>query len=557
MSLQDDIQALSENGWQALDDSTRSRLKASIDIPTIQEISDNGWQGIGDSTKAVLREKWSAPAQAEPVAPVAPKAAPGWGEVFFPTLSPVLRKQGMSILSQSPSSAPAGLDAVTGAASRGADVREQIWPLVRDMLTMPLRAAAGGSAAIGQTIGGAEGVGGLLQGVGLRRPDVEMAYKTTMADPQAEAVAMDANVPVGLRYSANPSLFSGIANDPTTLPLIAAGKLPIGGLAQGLLSGTTTLGARSLDRGELSPSAFDAIPLLLGGVGPLGGAMMRGGNKWFREMVKPASVKGGKELAGLNTALEGGLLPKLAGWKLTVGGAGERFLRNLGKEGEQIEPILAEADATGMKVSPAQAMAEADAAMRAAIKSEAIGSTIDEAKAGLDWVRARAHKPTGENVDAAWAGYGAPANDVLPSIAHARKSNLYDAAYDVAPAKNDIAPLAAKLYAIKEVARSFRRQLAEISPEYARKMEDLAPLYGAEDAMTRAASRGGNKFSMNPVNIALGTPALPRAMWETGRILSSAAPGTASTAGGLLDGIILRAIQGSPGATGTANSFGQ
>lgn len=548
----DELADILERGGAKIDRTTFPTLMQSPEYAEkVRSLLESGGATVPDSS--AFYQKFTP--QAKPVVPVAPKAAPGWGEVFFPTLSPVLRKQGMSILSQSPSFAPDGLDAVTGAASRGADVREQIWPLVRDMLTMPLRAAAGGSAAIGQTIGGAEGVSGLLQGIGLRRPDVEVAYKTTMANPQAEAAAMDANVPVGLRYSANPSLFSGMANDPTTIPLLAAGRLPIGALGQGALAGTAMAGSRSLDRGEFAPSPIDALPLLLSGISPVGGALMRGGNKWFREMVKPASVKGGQELAGFNTALESGLLPKLAGWKLTVGGAGERFLRNLGKEGEQVEPILAAADATGMKVSPAQAMAEADAAMRAAVKSEAIGSTIDEAKAGLDWVRARAHKPTGGNVDAAWAGYGAPANDVLPSIAHARKSNLYDAAYDVAPAKNDIAPLAAKLFAIKEVARSFRRQLAEISPEYARKMEELAPLYGAEDAMTRAASRGGNKFSLNPVNIALGTPALPRAMWEAGRIMSSAAPGTAPALGGLLDGIVLRAIQGTPNAISAPNSL--
>lgn len=549
MSLQDDIQALSENGWQALDDSTRARLKASIDIPTIQEISDNGWQGIGDSTKSALREKWSAPAA--PPAPVAPKPVPGWYEAIFPALS-------ARYAQESRRAVPEGLDAVAGAAYRPEEsgpVKQWVgrqWPVARDLLTMPLRAAAGAGAALGQTVGGADGLGGLLQGIGLRRPDVSEAYRSAMASPSGEAAETYAFAPTLQRYTLNPALQAAGAEDPTTIPAMVLGGTTMHPILQGIAQGAMSAGARSLDRGQLDVAPSDAasaiqlsdlLPAALSAVGPIGSGLKRAGNHWFRQMVKPASVNGGAELEGFNTALANDLLPKLAGWRLTVGGAGEQFLRKLGHEGAEVQPILAAADATGDRVSTFAAVRRAREAIQDAMADRRLAVSVPEAKGAIDWLRARVQIPTSRSaIDLAWRGIGAPANDILPSQAHRIKSALYDAAFDVAPSAAHV-PKAARVMAAKEAARELRREIAGISPEYAAQMSYLAPLYGAEDAMARAATIRGNRNVMNPANL-INVPAAAQALWTVGNVLSKAPQSgqrAAVAAGSLLDGLFQQA----------------
>jgi len=549
----DELADILERGGAKIDRTTFPTLMQSPEYAEkVRSLLESGGATVPDSS--AFYQKFTP--QAKPVVPVAPKAAPGWGEVFFPTLSPVLRKQGMSILSQSPSSAPAGLDAVTGAASRGADVREQIWPLVRDMLTMPLRAAAGGSAAIGQTIGGADGVGGLLRGIGLRRPDVELAYKTTMADPQAEAVAMDANVPVGLRYSANPSLFSGIANDPTTLPLIAAGKLPIGGLAQGLLASSAMYGVRQLDeqsegrggyaptglevRNSLAPTIGEAIPTALGVIPVAGKGLMGFGNTLFRRMVKPA--KGG-EVAGLNKALAMGLLPKLAGWKRTVGEAGENFLENLHADAAGLQPIKDAADAAGAKISTAEAAAAGDAAIDALRESAANLGLSNWGAQTKAWGRDILQQPQGKvEWDLLDKGFRQPSRDVPFSKGHNLKSGLYPIAYG--KEAEGIASRNFRSEYAGAAARNLKEQLEAASPAYAEAMDRLAPLYGAEKAMKRAADTRGNNYGFGGLDvlgggipILLRTPAVAQTVWNAGRILNRAPQITPQMAN-LMRGII-------------------
>lgn len=551
MSLQDDIQALSESGWQALDDSTKARLKASVDTPALQAISDNGWQGVDDSTKAVLRQKWSGPSAQAPAQPATPKRAPSWNEALFPALSATIARQGQS---RPADPVPDGLDAVSGAGYRLgpgvlANKIERQWPAARDLLTMPLRAAAGAGAALGQTIGGADGLGGLLQGIGMRRPDVSEAYRSAMASPSGEAAETYAFAPTLQRYTLNPALQAAGAEDPTTIPAMALGGSSMRPLLQGITQSAMGIGSRALDQGttSLNPEdihqvvqASDALPALLGGIGPIGSTLKRGGNAWFRQMVKPASVKGGQELEGFNRALEAGLLPRLAGWRATVGGSGEQFLRRLGEEGAEVQPILAAADATGDRVSTYAAVRRAREAVQNAMADRRLATSVPEAKGAIDWLRDRVQIPaTREAMDLAWRGIGSPANDILPSQAHRIKSALYDAAFDVAPAAAHV-PKAARVMAAKEAARALRSEIAGISPEYAAQMSYLAPLYGAEDAMTRAATIRGNRNVANLMNL-INIPAAAQAVWTTGNLLSRApqvGQRAATSAGALLDGLI-------------------
>lgn len=497
-----------------------------------------------------------APAVQAP-APAAPKPAPGWDETLFPTLAPILKRQGMSLLSSSPSAnIPAGLDAVTGAAGRPADAREQVWPMVRDLLTMPLRAVAGAGAAMGQNLGGASGIGDLVQGIGLRRPDVSEAYRSTMSAPQAEAAAQDAYVPAGLRYSANPSLFTGMANDPTTLPLLLAGKLPIGGLGQGLLGSAAMYGVRQLDeagkgethytpegvevRNTVAPLLGEAIPAVLGAIPVAGKGLMGVGNTMFRRMVK---AQKGEELEGLQNALARGLLPRLAGWKMNVGEAGEQFLEGLHADAAKLDPIIAAADASGVKISTAEATKAADAAIDALRHNRGELGQSGWGKATKQWGRDIVQQPeTAEK----WAfldqGFRQPSNDVLFSQAHRIKSGLYPVAFG--REAEGIASRNFRIAYAKAAARNLKTQLAEASPAYAREMENLAPLYGAEDAMARAAQTRGNNYAFGGLDVAglgipvlLRTPAVAQAVWNAGRLLNRAPQITPQMAN-LMRGII-------------------
>lgn len=494
-----------------------------------------------------------APAQA-----LESKVAPGWNEAIFPTLSSRIAQQAQALRP----GVPDGLDAVSGAGYNPNDQPGALsrfagrqWPAVRDMLTLPLRAAAGAGAAMGQTLGGASGIGDLFQGIGLRRPDVSEAYRSAMASPSTMVSQDRAFAPTAQRYLASPDLYAGMAEDPTMLPAIALGGTTMHPILQGIAQGAMGAVARSLDRGQLDVTPGDAasaiqlsdlLPAALGAVGPIGSGLKRAGNYWFRQMVKPASVKGGQELAGLQRALDADLLPQLAGWRLTVGGSGEQFLRNLGQEGAEVQPILAAADATGDKVSTFAAVRRAKEAIQDAMADRRLAVSVPEAKGAIDWIRDRVQIPANrEALDLAWRGIGSPANDILPSQAHRIKSALYDAAFDVAPSAAHV-PKAARVMAAKEAARELRSEIAGISPEYAAQMSYLAPLYGAEDAMTRAATIRGNRNVMNPMNL-INIPTAAQAVWSVGNLLSRApqvGQRAATTAGGLLDGIISARLQG-------------
>ena len=92
-----------------------------------------------------------------------------------------------------------------------------------------------------------------------------------------------------------------------------------------------------------------------------------------------------------------------------------------------------------------------------------------------------------------------------------------------------VVPLAGKIRAAKAASKNLRSQLNEISPEYAALNREAAPLYAAEDAMSRAAEVRGNSLHLNALDIlgfpiAMRTPAVARGVWETGRAAQALAP---------------------------------
>jgi len=53
--MKKDIQNLSNNGWNSIDEATKQRLKALYPINILQDISNNGWNGIDEATKDTVR----------------------------------------------------------------------------------------------------------------------------------------------------------------------------------------------------------------------------------------------------------------------------------------------------------------------------------------------------------------------------------------------------------------------------------------------------------------------------------------------------------------------
>ena len=538
----------------------RANFAAKMSDPAyVERVRSSLARGGADTRDSASFFQKYAPEATAPTHAQEPKPAPGWSEAIFPALSSTRAQQAQALRP----GVPDGLDAVSGAgydpnSQQGAVSRfaGRQWPAMRDMLTMPLRAAAGAGSAMGQTLGGANSLGDLFQGIGLRRPDVSEAFRQGMADPRGQAQEFRAYTPAILRAVANPAMYAGMAEDPTTLPVTALGATTMRPLLQGITQAGMGIGARALDQGtaSLNPEDIhqavrvsDALPALLGGLGPIGSGLKKAGNAWFRQMVKPASVKGGREAAGLQRALDADLLPQLAGWRPTVGGSGEQFLRRLGQDGAEVQPILALADATGDKVSTFAAVRRAREAVQDAMADRRLAVSVPEAKGAIDWLRDRVQIPNSrEAVDLAWRGIGTPANDILPSQAHRIKSALYDAAFDVAPSAAHV-PKAARVMAAKEAARELRGEIAGISPQYAAQMSYLAPLYGAEDAMTRAATIRGNRNVANPMNL-INIPTAAQAIWSAGNLLSrvpQVGQRSATAAGALLDGIISARLQGS------------
>lgn len=416
--------------------------------------------------------------------------------------------------------APSFLSASQG----GQGYAGRTWGAAKDLLSLPLRTVAGAGSAIGTALGGGSA------------DESGRAFMGGMSSPVESAQEAYGSTPAVQKLLANPLMYAGMAQDPKTVPLAALGGTGMGPIAQGLIGSTAAYGQRRVDEAVsgsstgYSPTKSELLPLALGiGVGALPGsgrALQNAGNSMFRKMVKPVT----KEVEGLQDALAAGKLPQLAGWSGSVGGAGEQFLKSLELQGAQYPKILAAADATGNKVSTFHASQASKNALAKAMEDRQLSVSIPEGRAALDWIRGRVQIPsTKQGIAQALEGRSVPANDILPSQAHPIKSSLYDAAFD--PASTSLAPKAARVMAAKGAARDLRSQLGEISPEYAALNREMAPLYGAEDAMSRAAAVRGNNFHLTGLDIlgagipvALRTPALARGLFELGGASQSAAP---------------------------------
>ena len=360
--------------------------------------------------------------------------------------------------------------------------------------------------------------------------------KIAAANPTASFEADAPSMGALQKNVASLQQFAAMAGDPLAIPLAYIGGSEAKPLAQGLLGSVLSYAKRQVDakaRGEETQNGLtdgEYIPAALGAAVSafpiVGGRIQAGANYLFRKAVKPVT----KEVEGLTDALEKGKLPELAGWSGTVGGSGEQFIKSLGEQGAQYPKILAVADATGNKVSTFQAVNAAKQSVAKAMADRQLAASIPEGISAVDWLRGKVQIPTTEKeILQALSGRSVPANDILPSQAHPIKSSLYDAAFD--QTQSTLVPKAAKIMAAKGAARDLRAQLGEISPEYAAFNREMAPLYGAEDAMARAAAVRGNNYNFNGLDlmglgipIALRTPAILRAIFESGKLAGDLAP---------------------------------
>ena len=395
---------------------------------------------------------------------------------------------------------------------------------VKDLLTLPGRALFGAIQGAGE-LAGSRSMAKAFE-----------AAKAGAASPSKSFEESAPFMPAVQRYLASPRQFAATAEDPLAIPGAALGASSVKPVAQGLLGTLAAYGRRQADaaasgqetkRGlqleELAPTAAGAGVAALPVVG---GAMQQSANQLFRKMVKPARA----EVEGLTEALAAGKLPALAGWAGSVGEAGEQFLRKLGKIGEQYPEILAKADATGQKVSTAQAYSQARKDLVKAMADRKITLSPEESNEALSWLSSRIRLPESpEGISAVMRGRSWPANDIRPSLAHRLKSSLYDIAFG--KEAEAAVPRAAKIALAKSASKDTRTQLGQISPEYAALNREAAPLYAAEDAMARAAEVRANNYHLGGLDVAglgipvlLRTPAFARGVWESGKAAERLAP---------------------------------
>ena len=411
----------------------------------------------------------------------------------------------------------------------------RMWGSTKDILTSPFRVAAGLGSALGSIPEGGDAMG--------------EAFMQGMRSPMEAARQVEGQGPEWAQHYLNPRFYASMAEDPLTgvsavIPVAAGTRLgaALGPMAEGAMGSAISYGRNVLDRlasGTRNPysetgdqAVADVLPMSLafapGAASRLGRGLAEAGQNMFRKMVKPAPMKGGGvEVEGLNQALDAGLLPKLAGWALTPGGAGKRFITKvLPSIGSEYPAVLADADATGRTVNMNDVLRETNDRVAHALES---GSEImDPADAGaaVRWVGRRmlgAPQGAAKVLMHGEAPQGAimAETERLPSVAHRAKSTLAEQAFSRDP--SETTPLYARLLALKHASGGLRTRLGEISPEYADLNARAAPYYAAEDAMIHAANTGGNRqfFSLktliNPLAALQEMPLISRAAWEAGR----------------------------------------
>lgn len=519
----DELADILERGGAKIDRATFPTLMRSPEYAEkVRSLLESGGATVPDSS--AFYQKFTT--QAEPAAPVAPKAAPGWSEALFPALSATIARQGQS---RPADPVPDGLDAVSGAGYRLgpgilANKIERQWPAARDLLTMPLRAAAGAGAALGQTIGGADGLGGLLQGIGLRRPDVSEAYRSAMASPSSEVQEMAPFAPSALRYVANPSMYAGMAEDPATAPAMAIGGTSLSPLAQGIATSGVMMGRTALD--EQPMNVADLIPTAIGGLGALAPSVARYGGT-LKDKAKDLIVS---QIKGLKPEIADDLrrgltthFPHVVGRTTgTVGGMVGRYtdlLRGLGRE---YSPVVDAMEASGrkVKVGPIMQAAEKKLAETGAARA---GGAYDPATGGrtMNWLERRVGATDDPALFAeAMRGGAAPSTalEIGPRAAHGMQSALRRAALQAANENDEkvIASLAAGTEAADQLKAMF--------PAYADITKRAAPIYAMRRAMEVAARRQNrNPISLSsaaaPITTIQEIPATARAMWDVGGLL--------------------------------------
>lgn len=518
MSIKDDIQSLSDSGWDNLSGGVKSRLKQSgIPLGNLQEISDKGFSGVSPTTLSAIHSV-IGPNTNDSDAPIdvvtgKPRVDSGDG---LTTLEPISGGYLDQVTKTLLPNTVAASDAGKGAGGVGLG-----W--LRDIGSLPGRTVLGIGAGVGAALQGGDDA--ISQG--------------------AQTMQSVMGSPMGTQYVSGGSLGSKAANlgariitDPS-LPLAAS----TGGLSEGagalfsspILASAARLatqGSLGAGEGALSSPGNEGTGALIGGVGNtaagglaegagfLGNKLKNSANKLLTSQIKPAPmVNKGQEAKGLQTFLSAGKLPDVTGpLTLSVPGVAENFEKRFLPIQQSFGPTLADLDARGVTVNVPQAVASMEQSLNDAKNTNPQGLSLSDLRNAARWAEDRLPNPSqvGESI---WDTYPSTPLGLPASLGHSTKSSLLDAAY------KDPTQETARGVAAMGLGQDFRSQLMS-EPEYAALMQKSAPYYAAEAAMKRASTKANRNpislsSALHPILALQETPATAWGLWQAGNVAPS------------------------------------
>lgn len=291
----------------------------------------------------------------------------------------------------------------------GASFPGRLFASGKDFATMVPRFAAGAGAGLGTLAGG-----GGLDAAGTD-------FAKTMASPSKASAEVAG---FGPRYGLNSQVYAGMAENPLTLPMAflpGAGSLPgqVGQamarpMSQGLTAGLASYGLNTGNRlaqgqglgdavmGETPSQVLgDVLPIGLAGLTNAAGAVSKylgprlqeAGKDLIVKIIKPSHARGGVEAQSLREGLDAGGLPIVAKYfppTISAPGLAKNWAKALEPAAAKFDPLLAEMDQAGTRVSTGQAMDAAQGHLAGRIAGGWTPvSAADEGVSALDWVRSR------------------------------------------------------------------------------------------------------------------------------------------------------------------------
>lgn len=241
MSIKDDVQSLSEFGWDGLDDATKSRLKGSLDKAHIQAISDSGWSDVGEDTKAVVRGRFASPPSSQlneygisPDAYAESSRASMGSRDRATEMAKRQYEQGVI-----PSTTQALLPSLYSASNAGEESGDKAKAWLGDVLGLPFRTAGAGLLGVGTGI--AKSIQAIKDGTG-RGVDPFPSLPGVFLRESSKRMASEMAQPIGLTgspssillaapYLEAPKLLEWLAGAASVAPKVSSGLSRAAGAA--------------------------------------------------------------------------------------------------------------------------------------------------------------------------------------------------------------------------------------------------------------------------------------------------------------------------------------